>query len=163
MVIDRRGFRLNVGIILCNREGKLLWARRVHGQNAWQFPQGGILAGETIKDAMYRELTEELGLGVEDVRYLAHTPHWLFYRLPKRYIRSDVYPVCIGQKQKWFLLQLVSDESCIHLDKTNQPEFSEWRWVDYWYPLNEVVVFKRSVYLRVLRYFSSLINNSETN
>lgn len=158
-MIDKHGFRLNVGIILCNSEGKLLWARRISKQNAWQFPQGGIWAGETAKDAMYRELSEELGLEPQHVDYITHTRFWLFYRLPKQFIRYDAHPLCIGQKQKWFLLRLNGDDSLIHLDHSPKPEFVEWRWVDYWYPLQEVVSFKRAVYRKALNQFATFVQN----
>ena len=106
-MIDAEGFRPNVGIIIANDEGQVLWARR-NGHEAWQFPQGGINAGESPEQAMYRELWEEVGLEKQDVRILAQTRGWLRYRLPRRYVRHDSAPVCIGQKQKWFLLKLAA-------------------------------------------------------
>lgn len=81
-MIDKDGYRPNVGIVICNRKGQVLWARRIR-QNSWQFPQGGVDYGETPEDAMYRELYEELGLQKSDVRLLASTRFWLKYRLPK--------------------------------------------------------------------------------
>ena len=104
-VIDTDGFRLNVGIILSNKEGKLFWARRI-GQNAWQFPQGGIKQYETPEEALYRELMEEVGLCEYHVNVIGCTKEWLRYRLPKRLIRQDIAPICIGQKQLWYLLRL---------------------------------------------------------
>ena len=149
-MIDAEGFRPNVGIILTNAEGQVLWARR-HGHDAWQFPQGGINAGETPEQAMYRELWEEVGLEQEDVKIIAQTRGWLRYRLPRRYVRHEnPPPVCIGQKQKWFLLSLLSHTDRIHLNKCHPPEFDGWRWVSYWYPLNQVVSFKREVYRKAL-------------
>lgn len=148
-MIDADGFRANVGIILANTQGQVLWAKRV-GHNSWQFPQGGIDRGETPTDAMYRELWEEVGLSPHHVKPLAVTNNWLRYRLPKRYIRQGQYPMCIGQKQKWFLLQLDElNTQHIRFD-TSKPEFEHWEWVSYWYPLNEVVYFKRGVYRRAL-------------
>ena len=104
-MIDGDGFRPNVGIVICNRDGQVLWAKR-YGQHSWQFPQGGVDDGESPEQAMYRELYEEIGLKPEDVTILATSRNWLKYRLPKRLVRWDSSPVCIGQKQKWFLLQL---------------------------------------------------------
>ena len=109
-MIDAEGFRPNVGIILTNDAGQVLWARR-HGHDAWQFPQGGIHTGETPEQAMYRELWEEIGLEKHHVKILAQTRGWLRYRLPRRYVRyENPPPVCIGQKQKWFLLGLASTD-----------------------------------------------------
>ncbi len=148
-MIDPSGFRPNVGIILSNHKGQLLWARRI-GQNAWQFPQGGIKRHESPEQALYRELSEELGLRPEHVEILAHTRRWLRYRLPKRLIRYHRRPLCIGQKQRWYLLRLIGSEEDVHLDQSDKPEFDDWRWVPYWYPLEEVVSFKRNVYRQAL-------------
>jgi putative (di)nucleoside polyphosphate hydrolase len=155
-VIDADGFRPNVGIILAHADGRVLWAKRI-GQEAWQFPQGGIKLGETPEQALYRELEEELGLRPEHVHYLGVTPGWLSYRLPKRLIRRGRRPICIGQKQKWFLLRLVGCETKVCFDRTPKPEFDGWRWVDYWLPLQEVVSFKREVYQDALQQLAPLL------
>ncbi|AGI26577.1 RNA pyrophosphohydrolase [Pseudomonas sp. MT3] len=149
-MIDPDGFRPNVGIILCNDVGQVLWARRIN-QEAWQFPQGGINARETPEEALFRELNEEVGLEEQDVRILACTRGWLRYRLPQRLVRTNSQPLCIGQKQKWFLLRLTGEESRVRMDVTGKPEFDGWRWVSYWYPLGQVVTFKREVYRRALK------------
>jgi putative (di)nucleoside polyphosphate hydrolase len=149
-VIDSDGFRPNVGIILSNDVGQVLWARRI-GQDAWQFPQGGIKHDESVEDALYRELLEEVGLREHDVDILACTRGWLRYRLPKRMVRYNSQPVCIGQKQKWFLLRMTSDDSSVNLGHSVNPEFDGWRWVSYWYPLDQVVPFKREVYRKALK------------
>ncbi|MDX7987096.1 RNA pyrophosphohydrolase [Xenorhabdus sp. 12] len=155
-MIDDDGYRPNVGIVICNRQGQVLWARR-YGQHSWQFPQGGINPGESPEQAMYRELFEEVGLSRKDVRVLASTRNWLRYKLPKRLVRWDTKPVCIGQKQRWFLLQLQCNEADINVQRSNTPEFDGWRWVSYWYPVRQVVSFKRDVYRRVMKEFSSIV------
>ena len=147
--IDSEGFRANVGIILTDGEGKLMIAGRA-GRSGWQFPQGGVLKDERIEDALYRELEEEVGLRPQDVEVLAQTRDWLRYRLPERYLRRDQHPLCIGQKQRWFMLRLVSDTGRLRFDSTDEPEFDRWRWVDYWHPVKEVVYFKRHVYVKAL-------------
>lgn len=154
-MIDSDGYRANVGIILGNAHGRVLWAKRI-GQDAWQFPQGGIRAGETAEEALYRELEEEIGLRQEHVRIVGGTQHWLRYRLPKRYVRNHSRPLCIGQKQKWYLLELVAPQACVRFDSTDKPEFDGWRWVHYWRPAQEVVFFKRDVYRRALQELSPL-------
>ena len=155
-MIDQEGYRLNVGIIIYNSAGQVLWARRV-GQNTWQFPQGGVDSGESPENAMYRELYEELGLTKNDVKLLASTKFWLKYRLPKRLVRWNEKPLCIGQKQKWYLLCLNKDKSeHIEFNRKGHPEFDDWRWVSYWYPVRQVVAFKRDVYRQVLSFFSQV-------
>lgn len=154
-MIDSDGFRANVGIIICNQYGQVMWARRF-GQHSWQFPQGGVDEGETAEEAMYRELYEEVGLKPEHVNILASTRSWFRYRLPKRLVRQDSKPVCIGQKQKWFLLTLVAPDNAVNLSSSGFPEFDDWRWVSYWYPVRQVVSFKRDVYRKVMKEFSAV-------
>ena len=154
-IIDEQGFRLNVGIVLLGPQGRVFWGRRIGNRDAWQFPQGGLMPGETPEQALYRELHEEVGLHQQDVEILASTRGWLSCRLPRRFLRrrQDNERQCIGQKQKWFLLRLVSDEQAIDLAASGEPEFDAWRWVSYWYPVRKVVHFKRGVYVRALREF----------
>ena len=147
--IDSSGYRANVGIILCNANGKLMLAGRV-GSKGWQFPQGGILENESARDAMYRELREEIGLTPGDVEVLGETTDWLRYRLPGKYLRHSSKPLCIGQKQRWFLLRLCGDEERLRFDCSDTPEFDRWRWVDFWRPVTEVIYFKRRVYVQAL-------------
>ncbi|MGI9235730.1 MAG: RNA pyrophosphohydrolase [Woeseiaceae bacterium] len=147
--IDADGFRANVGIILANDDDKLLLGGRI-GARGWQFPQGGMLQGEDPVDAMFRELHEEIGLEAGDVDVLGVTRDWLRYRLPEKFIRRSSKPLCIGQKQRWFILRLVSDDSNVRFDRCDKPEFDRVRWVHFWRPVNEVIYFKRRVYARAL-------------
>ena len=153
-MIDSDGFRLNVGIILANQFNEVLWARRI-GQSSWQFPQGGIKVDETPRQALFRELNEEVGLLPKDVEIIASTKGWLRYRLPKKMVRHNSHPVCVGQKQKWFLLRMLSEDSEVSVSNGSHPEFDGWRWVSYWYPLGQVVSFKREVYRRAMKDLSS--------
>jgi putative (di)nucleoside polyphosphate hydrolase len=154
-VIDRDGFRANVGIVLMAGNGELFLGRRTGGKG-WQFPQGGMRRGESAEDSLFRELHEEVGLAPGHVRLLGATSRWLRYRLPSRYQRRGQRPLCVGQKQRWFLLQLSAAEADIRLDATSQPEFDRWRWVDYWQPVKEVIYFKRPVYVRALHELAPL-------
>ena len=155
-MIDSEGFRENVGIILINNERKVFWARRV-GMDAWQFPQGGIKKNESPRTAMYRELKEEIGLEREHVEILNSTNDWLRYLLPKQYIRKNSDPLCIGQKQIWYLLKLVVDDRFLDLSCTNNPEFDLWKWVDFWQPVDEIISFKREVYQQALKQLEPFI------
>ncbi|AKD37950.1 dinucleoside polyphosphate hydrolase [Pasteurella multocida subsp. multocida OH4807] len=162
-MIDFDGYRPNVGIVICNNDGQVLWAKR-YGQNSWQFPQGGINDNESAEQAMYRELFEEVGLSPKDVKILYVSKHWLRYKLPKRLLRYDTKPICIGQKQRWFLLQLVSDEKNINMQSSKSPEFDGWRWVSFWYPVRQVVSFKKEVYRKAMKEFATVLfdQNKET-
>ncbi len=155
-IIDEQGYRANVGIILSNDNGQLFLAKRV-GVDAWQFPQGGIRPDESTEVAMYRELREETGLEPEHVEIVGCTRDWLRYRLPDKYIRRRSRPLCIGQKQVWYLLRLMAEEDKVRLDTSRRPEFEHWRWVDFWEPLEAVIDFKRHVYRQALTELAPLL------
>lgn len=162
-MIDKNGFRSNVGIVICNHQQQLFWGQRARQKQAWQFPQGGMLSSETPKDTMLRELYEEVGLTPEDIEILAESSDWLKYTLPESLVwrkRKSERTVCIGQKQKWFLVRLRQDKQSFHFNRHTKPEFSDYRWVDYWYPVEHVVDFKRDVYRRVLEEFAPLVLSS---
>jgi len=158
-VIDSEGYRANVGIILANRHGKLFWARRI-GQQSWQFPQGGIKENETPEQALFRELHEEVGLLPKHVEVLGRTAGWLRYDLPNHLLRKDKLPLCVGQKQIWFVLRLVVPADHVCLDACDKPEFDYWRWVDYWHPIKEVIAFKRKVYNAALKELGPMLFDS---
>lgn len=153
------GYRPNVGIIICNREGQVFWARRIN-QDGWQFPQGGVSRNEGLIDAMYRELQEETGLASEQVKIVAHTQKWLHYDLPQKLLRNQRIRSPLGakkrvsfkgQKQVWFLVELIDDDSAVNLAAgLEQPEFDQWRWVDCNHAIDNIVDFKRSVYRKAL-------------
>lgn len=158
-MIDEEGFRANVAIVLVNQTGQVFWGRRI-GMSAWQFPQGGIKEHETPERAMFRELHEEVGLREDDVRIIDCTDEWLRYRLPKRFVRRHQQPLCIGQKQIWFVLELVCDEAQVDLETGAEPEFEDWRWIDYWDAVENVVAFKRDVYRQALGQFAPVISSA---
>ncbi|MBT8081480.1 MAG: RNA pyrophosphohydrolase [Gammaproteobacteria bacterium] len=155
--IDAEGFRANVGIILVNAENKLLLGGRV-GAKGWQFPQGGMFAGEEPEQAMYRELREEVGLEPHDVELLGATSDWLRYRLPDKFVRKRSKPLCIGQKQRWFLLRMLCADDRLRFDRGDKPEFDRVRWVQFWRPVNDVIYFKRRVYARALYELGPLVH-----
>ncbi|MGV0035225.1 MAG: RNA pyrophosphohydrolase [Candidatus Azotimanducaceae bacterium WSBS_2022_MAG_OTU7] len=148
-MIDKDGYRPNVGIIVANDRGQVLWARRVK-QDAWQFPQGGIKPKESPEEALYRELEEEVGLQAGHVEIIGATRGWLRYKLPQRLLRPNT-PLFIGQKQKWFLLRMLAEDGAVQLDRSKTPEFDFWEWVSYWYPLGQVISFKQDVYRRAMK------------
>ena len=159
-MLDREGFRPNVGIILLNQKNQVFWGKRIR-THSWQFPQGGIDRGESPEQAMFRELHEEVGLQPEHVRIVARTRDWLRYEVPDRFIRRDARGFYKGQKQIWYLLQLVVPDWNVNLRATNHPEFDAWRWNDFWVPLDVVVEFKRGVYEMALTELSRFLPRYE--
>ncbi len=135
---------------MANNLGQVLWARRVGQQDAWQFPQGGIKDRESPEEALYRELKEEVGLMPEAVEIVGSTRGWLRYKLPRRLLRQNNSSF-VGQKQRWFLLRMLAEDDAVSFDHSPTPEFDFWQWVSYWYPLGQVVPFKRDVYRRAMK------------
>jgi putative (di)nucleoside polyphosphate hydrolase len=148
-MLDRDGYRPNVGIVICNCKNEVFWGKRVN-EHAWQFPQGGIKPGETPEDAMYRELQEEVGLASHHVKILGRTRDWLRYDVPVQWARRDYRGNYKGQKQIWYLLRLTGRDWDVKLRASGHPEFDAWRWSEYWVPLDSVIEFKREVYQRAL-------------
>jgi len=148
-MLDREGYRPNVGIILINGKNEVFWGKRIR-EHSWQFPQGGIKHGESPEQAMYRELHEEIGLLQEHVRILGRTRDWLRYEVPKQWIRREWRNTYRGQKQIWFMLRLIGRDSDVSLRASDHPEFDAWRWSNYWVPLDSVIEFKRGVYQQAL-------------
>lgn len=153
-MIDKEGYRYNIGMIIANKHHKILLAKRV-GQEAWQLPQGGIDPHEKVIDALFRELYEEVGLNQQDVEIIGHTKRWLRYQVPQHLARKNM-PYCIGQQQRWYLLNFIGEDSQINLTVAHKPEFDSWQWVNYWYPLQKVIYFKRRVYRQALQELAPL-------
>lgn len=154
--VIKDGYRINVGMVIANADDRLFWGCRKASRQAWQFPQGGVKVDETLEEAMYRELEEEVGLVQKDVEYLAQTKRWYRYKIPPAFQRADRAP-CLGQQQRWFLLRLTGDERSIDLTASGKPEFEKWEWVDYWYPVIGVAPFKRTIYHDVLTEFAPIL------
>ena len=155
-MLDKEGYRPNVGIILLNHRNEVFWGKRVK-QHSWQFPQGGIKHGESPEQAMFRELYEEIGLKPEHVKIVARTREWLRYDVPDQWIRRDLRGNYRGQKQIWFLLRMMARDCDVCLRRSEKPEFDAWRWHDYWVPLDAVIEFKRDVYQQALAELSRFV------
>ena len=160
-MLDEYGYRPNVGIILVNHQRQVFWGKRVR-EHAWQFPQGGIKSGEQPEQAMYRELEEETGLKPHHVEIIGRTRNWLHYDVPERWVRREWRGHYRVQKQIWFLLKMLGNDSDVSLKNSiEKPEFDAWRWHDYWIPLDSVIEFKRDVYKSALSELSELIFSRE--
>jgi putative (di)nucleoside polyphosphate hydrolase len=158
-MLDRDGFRPNVGIIICNANNQVFWGKRIR-EHAWQFPQGGINHGESPEQAMYRELMEEVGLRPEHVQILGRTKDWLRYEVPSTWVKREYRGSYKGQKQIWYLLRMLGRDSDVSLRASEHPEFDAWRWSEYWVPLEDVIEFKRAVYESALNELAPHLHHS---
>jgi putative (di)nucleoside polyphosphate hydrolase len=143
-------YRPNVGAVLFNAAGQIFVARRADFPNAegpaggWQLPQGGIDAGEDPREAVLRELAEEIGTDRAEI--IAEHPDWLTYDLPDHLIGIALRGNWRGQRQRWFALRFTGEDSDIRLDADPDPEFDAWRWADLAELPGMAVDFKRPIY-----------------
>jgi mutator protein MutT len=150
-------YRPGVGIMLLNDRGEVFIGRRADvPHEAWQMPQGGIDAGETPRQAVLRELKEEIGTNNADI--IAESRGWLYYDLPQELARTAWGERWKGQRQKWFVMLFKGADRDIDL-ASEHPEFNAWRWV----PLEELselaASFKRQLYLKVVGEFATIFRD----
>ena len=155
-MIDNKGYRKNVGIVLMNNKNQFLIFKRI-GADAWQFPQGGIDKNETLERALYRELFEETGLAKKDVIFIGKTKKWITYDLPEKYQKKRNGKLCVGQKQIWFLLKIKEESFKIDFTVNNTPEFDSWMWVESDIPEKKVIYFKKDAYNKALKELKKFI------
>ena len=146
-------YRPCVGVMIVNAAGHVfVGQRKDRYQDAWQMPQGGVDAGEDPREAALRETWEETGITDDLVEVIAETPGWLPYDLPHEIVPQIWKGRYRGQEQKWFLLRFLGRDDQIDI-ATDHPEFSAWKWQDPARLAQDIVPFKRDVYLRVLDAF----------
>ena len=140
--------RTGVGIVVLNSQNKVFVGKRKDNPfDKWQMPQGGVDSGEALLDAMKRELLEETS--IINIKVLKEFDQWLEYELPEDLIGKIWKGKYRGQKQKWFVVKFLGNDSEINVNTTN-PEFIEWKWIDISLLPDLIVRFKKHVYKKVL-------------
>ena len=153
---DTRPYRANVGIVLTNSHGKVWVGSRIDMPTQhWQLPQGGVDEGEDLEKAMWRELEEETNVKKSDATIIDAHKDWLTYDLPHDLSLTFWGGQYRGQKQKWYVLRLNSDDSVININ-TVEPEFKDWKWVDISDIPSLIVPFKKDIYQKLVNDFSHL-------
>jgi putative (di)nucleoside polyphosphate hydrolase len=146
-------YRPNVGAVLFNAAGLVFVARRANFPNAegpaggWQLPQGGIDEHEDPREAVLRELAEEIGTDRAEI--IGEHEDWLTYDLPPELLGVALGGKYRGQRQRWFALRFTGTDADIRLDADPHPEFDAWRWVELAELPALAVPFKLDIY-RVL-------------
>ena len=143
------GYRPNVGMVLINQQHQILAGETIHYPGEWMMPQGGIDSGESPAQAMQRELVEETSITIDQVRLLQEASNWISYQFRKPMVKEDT--LYIGQHQKWFLLEY--NGSIPNADETIDREFSQFKWVDSDWLVENTSPFKADVYLKILAEF----------
>jgi putative (di)nucleoside polyphosphate hydrolase len=155
-------YRPCVGIVLINDKGQVWLGKRTPSKTVddfekpWQLPQGGIDKGESPQDAVMRELWEEVG--TRKARIIAEAQDWLYYDLPPDVLSRKKRNNWGGQKQKYFALKFLGEDSDVDLE-VHHPEFIEWRWAEIEELPDLAVPFKRAVYEQVVEEFTPVIAN----
>ena len=148
--------RNGVGIIVLNKDNKILVAKRIdNSKNFWQMPQGGVDEGEDFLSAAYRELEEETS--IKNVELIKELDGMLTYELPTHLLGKIWKGKYRGQKQKWFIMRFLGNDDDINL-KTDKPEFLEWKWIDLSMITEVVVDFKKHVYNELQEKIKKIVN-----
>ena len=156
--MDKKNYRRGVGMIIMNKDNRFWLGKRINTE-AWQFPQGGIDKGESVREAMYRELQEETGLNQESVEIVSISKRWLVYHIPHVFQRHN--KKFDGAMQKWYLLKLIGEESCVNLNATGHAEFDDWKWGDKDTAIKSVIKFKRDVYKSIFKEFKDVLEKRD--
>ena len=150
-------YRSGVGIMLINRDKEIFVGKRIDNHSdAWQMPQGGIDVGEDEDLALFRELKEETGISAGDVKILQKSRGHYYYNLPYNLQKKFWGGKYLGQKQRWYLAEFIGDENLINV-QTEDPEFSEWKWISKEKIINAIVGFKRVLYADLIAEFSKFL------
>ena len=145
-------YRKCVGMMILNTDNEILVGRRIdHPSGYWQMPQGGIDKNENPEKAVFREMMEEIG--TNNVKLINISAQWINYKIPEDTLKTLPWgQIYIGQTQKWFIFRFKGENNEIDVG-TENPEFSEWKWLNHKLLLNNAVPFKRDVYEKVLKEF----------
>jgi putative (di)nucleoside polyphosphate hydrolase len=150
-------YRSGVGITLINHKKEIFVGKRIdNNSDAWQMPQGGIDAGESEDLAMIRELKEETGISESEIKLIKKSSKYHYYNLPYKLQKKFWGGKYIGQKHRWYLLKFIGDDDKINII-TEDPEFSDWKWVGFEDIIKSIVSFKRQMYRDVLSEFREFL------
>ena len=145
-------YRKCVGMMILNNNNEILVGKRMdHPSGFWQMPQGGIDKNEIPEEAVWREMMEEIG--TNNAKMIKISSQWINYEIPRETLQTLPWgEKYIGQTQKWFAFRFTGEDIDINVG-TENPEFSEWKWIEKKNILNNIVPFKKEVYIKILEEF----------
>ncbi len=150
-------YRSGIGIMLINSDKEIFVGKRIDNHSdAWQMPQGGLDAGESEDEAMVRELKEETGISEKNIKILHKSQGHFYYNLPYKLQKKFWGGKYLGQRQRWYLAEFIGDENDVNI-KTEDPEFSDWKWIEREKIVNAIVPFKRRLYEEIIKEFESFL------
>ncbi|MFT6332729.1 MAG: putative (di)nucleoside polyphosphate hydrolase [Lentimonas sp.] len=149
-------YRSGVGIVVINQKKEIFVGKRIdNNSDAWQMPQGGIDAGESEDIAMFRELAEETGIK-KNVKIISRSSEYFYYNLPYKLQKKFWGGKFLGQRQKWYLVEYSGEDSAIDV-QTEEPEFSEWKWISREQIISSIVSFKQKMYKQIIHEFKDYL------
>ena len=152
--MNKKNYRKCVGMMILNNKNEILVGKRLdHPSGHWQMPQGGIDENENPEEAVWREMQEEIG--TNNAIMIKKSKQWINYNIPKETLNTLPWGhKYVGQTQKWFSFRFNGDDSDINIG-TENPEFSEWKWMDYDEISQNAVPFKKNVYIKIQKEFKN--------
>lgn len=148
-------FRKAIGAIVLDKNNNIIAFQRRDFPDSWQSPEGGIDEGETPKEALFRELKEEINLKKNEYEIIKETKE------PIRYFFNENDKVRLGfdgQEKKFYLIKLNTDKT-FKFDNTDEIEFISSKIMEAKELLEKVPIFKKEMYKKIIEEFKLFLKN----
>lgn len=143
--------KVGIGVMIFNDNGEFLMGKRKgsHGEGQWAFPGGHLEYGETFEECVRREVLEEVGIEVKDIKFVYVKNHLEF--LPKHYLHISAIcsyksgEVEVKEPEKcegweWFKKDSVPDNLFLMTEDT----------INYFNRINETIIDSEFTSMEIL-------------